>query len=318
MPLEIVEIDIPQIRNTFEFENPFLVKCIDEITFINMSNKIINSIYIDICDIKIKLKIKDSTGKNLIFSDWDDNPDCQRELLQSHSQGFNSNNPRSLIIEFMKEIRPREKNIIFLEYFKEFNQIDPSQNVLQFLLPDSSSRFITLTFAKNYVTEVTSKISKNGNDKLSSIISSETEGVITRKGNFFYQINIQNTELYKLLEVNFHISITPHDKTLICEGFFLGIIVLIMEFYFWSRIPKNITGLTIIAVTNTAVISYLLVTRGWISTKYPDIMVDLSGPRLSRFFKKNPVDYSAGYYLWILLLFLAVIYLVYSIISVPN
>ncbi|WP_440950556.1 hypothetical protein [Methanosphaerula subterraneus] len=317
MPLEIAEIDIPQIRNTFEFENPFLVKCIDEITFINKSNKIINSIYIDICDIKIKLKIKDSTGKNLIFSDWGDNPDCQRELSQSHAQGFNSNNPRSLIIEFKKEIRPREKNIIFLEYFKEFSQIDPSQNVLQFLLPASSSRFITLTFAKNYVTRVTSKISKNGSDELPSIISSDTEGVIIRNSIFFYQINIQNTELYKLLEVSFHNSMTSNDKTSICVGFFLGIIALIMEIYFWSGISNNITSLSITAVTNTAVISYLLVSRGWISTKYPDIMVDLSGPRLPRLFK-NPVDYSALYYLLILLLFLVVIYLVISIISVPK
>lgn len=62
MPYELEDINFHRIRNNYEFENPFLMKCTEEITFINISERILDSIRYEIDGFRPKLEVKDSYG----------------------------------------------------------------------------------------------------------------------------------------------------------------------------------------------------------------------------------------------------------------
>lgn len=318
MSLELKDIHIHRIRNSYEFENPFLMKCVEEITFINTSDRSIDSICYEIDGFRPKLEVKDSNGDNLIFYDSNNTPDDY--LVESLIRIIHSNRGESeitddsiphdenhsIIIRFKESIPPKEIAVVFLEYIKEFDPSEPSVETIDVHLQSSDTRYVSIRIAKDYLSQLKCFLFDNQGNIDQYPIPYENNWLSIRKSENFYHIILYHQESYELLKIGIEHSLKPRDKQWFDSGLLFGSIAFITNAIF--VICRNITYLPLIVSINTIAITYLIVTKGWIFTKDLEKVVTMCQNTRYRF------DYPKLYLILIILLFAEMICILFSFI----
>lgn len=321
MPYELRDIRIHRIRNNYEFENPFLMKCSEEITFINISNSELGSIRYEIDGFKPKLEVKDSYGDNLIFYDSDNTPyDYLVESFIRHIAQIDDDAPEiptdfiphdenhSIIIRLNRNVQPQEISTLFLEYIFEFDYSVPSIEYIDLPLQSSDTRYVSFKIAKDYVSTLDCMLYDNQRNINQYPIPYEDEWISIRKSENFFHISIYYKESNELLRIGIKHSLKNQDKTWFDSGLAVGLIALSTNpIYF---LIGNSSHLPLIVSMNTIAITYLIVTKGWIFTKDLEKVVRLCQSA------SYSIDYPKFYLLLIILLFFEIVgMLFYSMMS---
>ena len=321
MPDSLVDFRIHRIRNSYEFENPFLMKCIEEITLINTSDRELRLISYEIDGFRPKLEVKNSNGENLIFYDSENTPydylseSVVRQIAQLDDDSpeiLENNVPHdenhSIIIKFKENLQPHKITTVFLEYIKEFDPLEPSIETIDIPLQSSDTRYVSIRIAKDYVSQLNCIIFDNQGNINQYPIPYENDWISIRKSESFFHIILYYQEPNELLKIGIEQSLKPRDRNWFDAGLAIGLIALITN-PIYAVFGKN-TIIPLIVSINTIAITYLIVTKGWIFTKDLEKVVTMCQSTPYR------IDYPKYYLYMIILLFVEIVgILLLSILS---
>ena len=244
---EVVQIIIDRVRHFRKFETPSLMKCIDEITFLNNTEEEIETVTYTLDDFLPGLHIFDSTGEQLEF----------------YGSGHSGNKVgREIDIDFPSDkplLGGRYKTLRF-EYIRETVKNAVGAKI-KIPLPEHASIYTFIEQCENYEFTVSYGILDKNKEEVGNV------DLKIIRGNSFFNIYFKAPEkesnLYIILDHKVAKTVLNWYKM----GAIFGFISAIAIRFLYHYNPQNVVG---IATASSFVISYLFIIKGWLFTKNMD------------------------------------------------
>ena len=243
------QIVIDRVRHFRKFETPFLMKCVDEITFYNSGEELQSVDYV-LDEFRLCLHIFDSYGTQLEF----------------HGNSKDENNTGSEIhIDFPKDraISQNEFKTIRLEYITENNCINLTNVKITAPLPENASVYVFLEECENYdFSTIHYGVLDENYDEV------KDAHLTVSKGDSFLNVSSKATEINNsTLHIIFNHKITKTLSAWIKMGLIFGSASALSIWPSYHFNPSNAMGITTYV---GFAISFLFIIKGWLFSKNMD------------------------------------------------
>jgi len=313
--IEPDNVTITRFRNYFEFETPQRVNRTEEVTLFNCGAKASSLLFL-VNEFKPHLRIFDSTGEELQFHGLPQKITGSEEDLRILNEKYG---PYKVVIDFPQD-KPIESNCFRTFTLKSQTEIPVSPGKVSGLEVSLGNAEHTYTYVKKL---------EQYEMRIVAIVQTDTDQ------RYSLGVNGEDTGSYEISGVKFEVSETETYYSIIARGrkedwkisllieyvlhrenrlwFNTGICLASMTFFgnllllYWN--PEQC--LTMLTAVNGIIITYLLITKGWLFESNLDKTVGLN--IFNRYFQ-----YTRVYVIFIVLLFIEILIAILTGLSLGD
>lgn len=292
-------IRIAKIRRIYDLQNPLFIRCDENVTIYNGSDRDIYSVERLFYDYKKDLRIQDFTHEDLefhsdffrFFNDVEPVPGEERNMQEKGAT-------RIITIDFPynRPLRKGEFRTISLTYTIDYDTL--SRHASTFILSLDDAMEHQVVFNKNirYDCEISYLIYNSANGWLNSPQEIIPDGKIEIAEDFSY-IRIKEPVEDSFLVSSVSFRLRRSEQGWIGLGYYVGMGAILVNAVMIALLTGSSAGfvLPVVAVVNT----YLIITRGWLFAKDMDYIV-AEFPSLTG--KSSKISYNDRYRIIIALL----------------